>query len=467
MKFRRFVIILGISLIGLTACAAPAASTNSTTAVPTIRIPTAAAEATVAPEGSVGDVQPTSAPISLSSVLGVTAEGAIVPAQDASLLFGVQGTVGQVLVREGDAVTEGQVLAILKTDALDLQVAQAAAALAGAQAQLAALNEGSRAAAIAAAQAQVRSAETQLSQLRAGPKTQDLEMARAALAAAQANLLTQRNNLSAAKARADSAVEQAANALRSAQDRYSTIYWQNRERENAPGGLTQAMRDNESEAERGVVNAEEGLRQAQIAAENARLAEQTGIQASEQQVAQQQASLDKLLAGATIEQIAAAEFQLAQARSQLDNVKNPATAAQRDQREAAVAQSQAALDSAKYNRSQAELKAPFAGLIADVTIDVGDPSSSAGSAAIRLIDTSSLSAEIDISDVDIAGVRVGQRVELIVQSLPTTVFTGKVSYIAPAATVTGNVRSYSVRVTIDQQEGLLAGMRVRATILPE
>jgi HlyD family secretion protein len=129
-----------------------------------------------------------------------------------------------------------------------------------------------------------------------------------------------------------------------------------------------------------------------------------------------------------------------------------------------VGQSQAALQSAQYNRSQAELKAPFAGVVADVAIDVGDPSSSAGTAAIRLIDASALSAEVDISDVDIAGVKVGQKATLLVQSLPNTAFSGKVAYIAPAATVTGNVRSYKVRITIDDQAGLLAGMRVRATL---
>ncbi|NNJ09226.1 HlyD family efflux transporter periplasmic adaptor subunit [Chloroflexales bacterium ZM16-3] len=467
MTSRRFATILAAGLLGLAACAAPAAST-SPTAIPVAPVPTEASPmATAAPTvDPAAQQQPGTAPININSALAITAEGAIMPTQDASLLFGVQGTVGTVLVHEGDHVDAGQVLAGLTTEALDLQVAQAQAALAGAQAALAGVDEGPRAASVAAAQAQVRSAEAALAQLKAGPKVQDVTSAQAGLAAAQANMESQRINLSSAKNRADSAVEQAANALRSAQDSYSTTYWKNRELEKLPGDLPQSAKDAEAAALRAVSNAEEGLRQAEIAAESARLAEQTGIQAAEQQVNQAQAALDKLQAGATSDQIAAATAQVAQARSQLDALTNPTTASQRAQREASVAQAQAALESAQYNRSQADLKAPFAGVVAEVNIDVGDPSSSAGAAAIRLIDLSDLTAEVDVSDVDIAGVQVGQHATLLVQSLPNVTFSGKVIYIAPAATVNGNVRTYTVRISIDDQSGLLSGMRVRATITP-
>lgn len=470
MKNRPFSTILAVGLLGLTltACAMPSAQTNPTTA-PNVSATEVLAQPTAAPlliptAASQIETQPTSGTIGLSDIVGITAEGAIVPAQDASLLFGVQGTVGQVLVKEGDKVEAGQVLAVLVTDALDLQVSQAQASLAGAQAQLASLTENPRETSLAAAQAQLQSAETQLAQLKAGPKPQDLANARAGLAAAQANLETQRNNLSAQKTRAESAVEQAANQLRNAQDEYSRIYWQNRELEKLPGPLPESAKNAEEAAARAVANAEENLRQAQVALDNARLAEKSGTEAATQQVAQAQAGLDKLLAGATPEQLAAAEAAVAQARAQVDQITNPSTASQRAAREASVAQATAALESAKYNRSQAELKAPFAGLIADVNIDVGDPSSSAGAAAIRLIDASQLSAEVNVSDVDIAKVSVGQSVRLTIQSLPDKTFIGKVSYIAPAATVTGNVRSYTVRISIDDQSGLLAGMRARASI---
>jgi len=48
---------------------------------------------------------------------------------------------------------------------------------------------------------------------------------------------------------------------------------------------------------------------------------------------------------------------------------------------------------------------------------------------------------------------------------PGKVYKGKVSYIAPTATTTGSIRTYLVRVTLDDQEGLLAGMSARVDII--
>lgn len=140
--------------------------------------------ATTAPEVGSNETAASTAPTAIllsERAAGVTAEGEIVPAQDASLLFNTTGTVAQVLVKEGDAVAAGQTLAALDTKALDLRVAQAEAALASAQAQLAGLSEGPRAASLAAAKAQVQSAEAALAQLNAGPKAEDVTSARAAL----------------------------------------------------------------------------------------------------------------------------------------------------------------------------------------------------------------------------------------------------------------------------------------------
>lgn len=464
-RYIRNILTAGTLSLVISACATPAAQTTPTNA-PAVPLATVAPLATAAPTAAAGSTDLTQPATGATSLGGIMSDGEIVAAQDASLLFVTQGTVKEVLVKEGDLVTAGQVLATLETRALDLQVAQAEAGLAGAKAQLASLDEGPRSADLAAAQAQVAAVQAQLTQLKAGAKAQDIASVRAGLDAAQANLQAQRNGLSAAKVRAQSALEQAANMLRNAQDSYSQVYWQNRQTEKQRPGveLPQAAKDAEEAALRGVANAEEGLRQAQLAVDNAVQTEQTGIRAAEQQVAQQQAMVDKILLPPTPDQIAGLESQLAAARSQVDRLKNPTTASTRAQRAAAIAQATAALDSAKYNRSLAELKAPFAGTVAQINIDVGDPSSSAGASAIRLLDISRLTAEINVSDVDIARIKIGQQASIVIQSLPDTPFTGRVEYIAPAATVSGNVRSYLVRLAIDNQTGLLTGMRVRAYI---
>jgi len=78
---------------------------------------------------------------------------------------------------------------------------------------------------------------------------------------------------------------------------------------------------------------------------------------------------------------------------------------------------------------------------------------------------SKLKVDANISDIDIAKVQVGQKVEVYVDALPEKVFTGKVTYIAPTATVTGNIRTYVVRIELDDQSNLRDGMSVRVEII--
>ena len=49
---------------------------------------------------------------------------------------------------------------------------------------------------------------------------------------------------------------------------------------------------------------------------------------------------------------------------------------------------------------------------------------------------------------------------------PDTVYKGKISYIAPTATTTGTIRTYLVRISLDQHDGLLAGMSARVDFVP-
>ena len=80
------------------------------------------------------------------------------------------------------------------------------------------------------------------------------------------------------------------------------------------------------------------------------------------------------------------------------------------------------------------------------------------------MDISKLRVEVQISDVDIGHVSVGQKAELRVDGLPDKVFTGKVNYIAPTATEVGTLRTYLVKLDLDSQEGLRAGMSARVDL---
>jgi HlyD family secretion protein len=122
--------------------------------------------------------------VSIQSATSIRAIGTIASANQASLAFQMAGRVKQINVKEGDVVHAGDLLVSLDTTMLDLQIAQAQAALDTAQARLDQLKNPSSAD-VAAAQAQVASAQAVLAQLKS-PTVNDLQMAKADLDNAQA-----------------------------------------------------------------------------------------------------------------------------------------------------------------------------------------------------------------------------------------------------------------------------------------
>lgn len=133
------------------------------------------------------------------------------------------------------------------------------------------------------------------------------------------------------------------------------------------------------------------------------------------------------------------------------------------QASAGIRQAEVGLEVAQLNRADARLIAPFDGVISEVNIDPGDPSATNGP-AIRVIDVSNLLISVDISDVDIAQIALDQTVEILIEGLPTTLV-GQVSYIAPEATMWGNVRTYVVEITPEDADGLRPGMSVQVEIV--
>ncbi|WP_129632568.1 efflux RND transporter periplasmic adaptor subunit [Candidatus Oscillochloris fontis] len=504
-------------ILVLSGCAA----NETPAAVPTTLVPTmvlAGGSSDQSPTSSVEASGPVAAPTSAAPAIsaGVSATGEVAARQIADLGFRVPGTVDQVLVEEGSVVTEGQELARLDTRELDLQVAQAEAQLASAQANYQRVIDGATPQQIAAARAQVAQASAGLRQTQgavtdddiaaaeanlqqavarqadilAGPKATDMQQAQAAVQQAQANLDIQRTNLSAGKERARLQMESAANVLRNAQDAYSRIYWSNRELEDKGRDVPQALKDQEAQAQRGVEDAGIGFENARLAYEQSIQNEMDGILAAEGQLAQAQASLQKLLDGATTDQRAAAAAAVAQAQATLNKLKGDQRAGQLAQAQAGLAAAQANLnqitadpteatvagalaqvraaeasrDAAKLNRDKASLLAPFAGIVSIVNIDPGDLASGAGMMVIQVVDVSELRIEVNISDTDVAKVHEGQTATIEVDAIPGRSFTGTVDYVAPTATLSGTIRTYAVRIVLDSQEGLRAGMSARVTI---
>jgi len=122
--------------------------------------------------------------------------------------------------------------------------------------------------------------------------------------------------------------------------------------------------------------------------------------------------------------------------------------------------------------SNTNIRAPFDGVISDITVEVGEAYSamsvslSGKPSLLSVLKTDSMKAEVRIPDSQIELVEVGQRAIIKIDSYPDTVFDGTVTNIEPAADRgSGTFRAV---IVIDNGEGLLkAGLYARVGIVSE
>jgi len=169
-----------------------------------------------------------------------------------------------------------------------------------------------------------------------------------------------------------------------------------------------------------------------------------------------QAQLDLVAAGPSSEEIAAAQALVDQAQSQLDLLRAGAKP-----EEIAVAQAQSALE-------KAELRAPFRGTIGEIRVKEGEIVN-AGVPLLTLGDLDHLRVETtDLNEIDILLVRVGQEVRLTFDALPERVIQGRVTRIAPMASLEEGGTNYTVIIELEKQDpDLRWGMTAFVDILVE
>lgn len=195
-----------------------------------------------------------------------------------------------------------------------------------------------------------------------------------------------------------------------------------------------------------------------------------------QTLALQQATLDyesalanyQLVTRAALpEDLAVAWASVESAKAQVDMLQAGATPEQVASAEAAVARAEAALDTARTTLKQATLVAPFDGTVADVQVSPAQVAMP-GQAVITVADMHHLRAETtDLSERDVARVRVGQEAKVFVEALGVDV-TGRVALISPLASTLGGDVVYTAVVDLDEQpEGVRLGMSVEVEIATE
>ncbi len=102
---------------------------------------------------------------------------------------------------------------------------------------------------------------------------------------------------------------------------------------------------------------------------------------------------------------------------------------------------------------------PQAALIENILVGPGQTVMQ-GQALMTLIPEGTLEATLEIDELDIAMVHVGQSVRLTVDAYPDAGREGKVVEICPIGNTQLDTTKYNVRVSVDNTEGLMLGMHV-------
>lgn len=384
----------------------------------------------------------------------VSAAGNVAAKAETALVFGTGGKVKAVHVQLGDQVGAGQVLMELDTTDLELEVAKARLALATAEAQLEKTKAGPTAAELAAAQASLESARENLAKVQAGPTRAELAAAEAALKAAQDSYQRTLDRPT------PDDVEQARLKLNQAKN----SLWSAQNQRDATCGQSNSSPQCDS-AKAQVLNAEIAVRLAEIAYQEAQTpATAAEIQNAAAQVQRARDELDRLRNSPTAAELAAAKAQVAQAESQLEKLTSGPTEEDLAIAEAQVEQARLSLQQAELRLETAKLVAPFAGTVVTVNFQEGEYVS-AGKPAVVLADLSALEIEIPLAELDVVRVAPGQEARIMLDALPDVTLRGRVSYVAPVATITQGVVSYPVKIEIENPDpavrpGMTAGVSI-------
>ncbi len=131
-----------------------------------------------------------------------------------------------------------------------------------------------------------------------------------------------------------------------------------------------------------------------------------------------------------------AEAMLRQARSNLGRIG--VTEREVEAARAQVAASKAALEQARIQFDRSQLRAPFPGIVTSKNIEPGE-AVTATRQAITLSDLSSVKIKIYVGETEIGKVRLGQKADVKVDSLPGKTFEGTVTFISPEGEFTPKI----------------------------
>jgi len=330
-------------------------------------------------------------------------------ATTANLAFQISGRVKEVLVDEGAAVENGQLLAVLHPEEFLAQRDQAQANLTKLEENLKQvqtlleLNRQTLPAEVERSEAAVRALQAQVAEFESGYRRQEVERARLAVEEARVTMEEARKN----------------------QIRFDTLFRRGvvAEREKDATDLKYLVTQREYEqASAAYELAREGFRKESIETARARLAE---------------ANAGAKLARSNLKRIDAAEREVDAARAQVDAAR-------------------AAFELAQIQLNRTELRAPFSGTLVSRNVEPGEVVTPARE-VLSVSDLSVIDLKLYVDETEIGKIKPGQNVDVKIDTFPSKTYPGRVAYISPEAEFTPKIIQthkervklvYLVKVTI-------------------
>lgn len=170
---------------------------------------------------------------------------------------------------------------------------------------------------------------------------------------------------------------------------------------------------------------------------------------------------------ASAETIADADRDLALAESRLGDARREYERLKLGEDSAEVSAARARVAAAEATLNLAKLTAPFAGTVTQASPVVGDQVAP-GTVGFRVDDLSSLLVDVQVSEVDINNVTVGQEATLLFDAVLGKTYTGKVIEVGKAGDTIQGVVSFTVTVELtDADEQVKPGMTAAVSIVVE
>ena len=381
-----------------------------------------------------------------------TGAGQVIPETEVNLGFDEAGTLAELMVKVGDQVQAGEVIARLETnqseDEIALALAEAELNVLTAQQALDDIYDSVQ---IDTAQAllDVESAEQALEDLLNG----DLRQAQAlqAIAEAQEAVNQAQRTYNGTRSTADSSTIDAA---------YAELVLAEKKLKDQEAKFDDYA--NKPDEDLGKANAQLKLSAAQAAYDNAlryyNAVTGTGseldlelsaadLAAAQAKLAEAERDYERIKDGATPGEVALAEANLALAEAKYETLKDGVDPAEVALAEANLVNAQAKLALAREDQAIIDLLAPLDGTIMSISANVGEAVGT--NAIIVMADLKQPVLEVYLDEADLDKVAVGFEVEVVFDSLPDDMFTGHVTEVSPSLQTVSNVDAVLAWVQLD------------------